>query len=219
MWVLFRTIEPYERQLVERKLYLGFLGGAALSVVAFAVEWFGQMRIGEGDQSIVGQPVIHIMIMVMALNHPRMRKHRENGFYGAALGLSFGATHGMLFLLAKGPNWLEPHDLVFLIPALFGMTLFLGSVGAYIGTHTHSQDKMTFIARIWAIYILYFLLFSLHYGIYRDWNDFTGRALQGILAFALIFLGTLAYYHRYLSSLKGVFVHRRRRRRPRKKGR
>lgn len=216
LWVLFRTIEPYEKQLIERKLYLGFLGGAVLSSVAFAIEWLGRMRIGEGDQTIVGQPVIHIMIMVMALNHPRMRKHKENGFYGAALGLSFGATHGLLFLLAKGPNWLQPLDIVLLVPALFGLTLFLGSVGAYIGNNTYSQNKMTFIARIWAIYVLYFLLFSLHYNIYLEWNDLTGKMIQGLLVLALLFLGGLAYFRRYDKGLKGVFVRRRRRRRPAK---
>lgn len=217
LWLLFRTIEPYEKQLIERKLYLGFLGGAVLSAVAFAIEWLGQMRIGEGDMSIVGQPVIHIMIMVMALNHPRMRRHKENSFYGAALGLSFGATHGMLFLLAKGPNWIEPLDLALLIPALLGNTMFLGSVGAYIGFHTYAQEKLTFIARIWAVYVLYFLLFSLHYGVYLDWNDRNGQLLQGVLALALVLLGGLAYYHRYREHLKGVFVRRRRRRRPSKK--
>lgn len=221
LWVLFRTIEPYERKLTERKLYLSFLGGVPLAVVAFALEWLGNLRLEirtEGFLGLVAQPLIHTMIIVMALNHPRMRVHRENGFYGASLGLAFGATHGLLFLMAQGSSWLTLADLPLLLPALLGLTLFLGSHGAFLAHHTHARRRMTFVARAWAAYAGFTLLrwFQYYAGESRTaegiWLGLTGYIIKVLLGLLLLGLGAWAYHYRYHQLLRPVFMRRRKRR-------
>lgn len=227
MLVYYRTIEGFEQRLIERRLYLVWGGGVIFAVLVTLLEMLFGLRletgVKNGDAAIIAvvtQPVIHNMILVMALNHPKMRVCKENPFYGAGLGLSFGALYGTLVLFEgemKDLEWMNLETLPLLVPGLLGLTLFLGAQGAWLGQQTNRKESMTFIARAWGVYALFCLLrFFWFISDDIDLGETTGWAVKFAMGWVLVAIGGFHYLRQYRLTLRPVFVAppRKRHRRP-----
>ena len=217
--VYFLTIERIEKRLEERKLYLAFGGVVILAAVVTMVEFLSGMRLegnAPGVISLVAQPTVHIMVLVMALNHQKMRATRQNSFYGAGLGLSFGATYATLVLMAEvqraqgaDESWLTFANLPLLLPGLLGLTLFLGAQGTYIGKETHKASQLTFVLRAWAPYAVFTVGRFFWYRADDIFDGNLGVFFKGFLSFFLLAVGAIGYQFRYQKTLKPIFLTRR----------
>jgi len=107
LFVLYFTLEGYEKNFRDSDIFLTFIGGIAVGTLVYFMEiWV--LAIFNYDVLLQAIDIILILSFAFALfehlaklvvlNLPRFQKDEGTVLYGASLGLGFAATSGAVFM-------------------------------------------------------------------------------------------------------------------------
>lgn len=163
LWLFVRTYEAYgERRVNQRKLWLGYGGGVVLAFFAQMIIQLGGIDIDAAVELFV-RPLVEMAFLYAGLNHRTFRQHREAGYYGAGLGLSYGATLATIRLISieEARGELELPGVLLVVATGMTMVLLHGGMGLWLADRLRQGSGIRVAGRLVLLHFAALLLYTL----------------------------------------------------------
>lgn len=131
---LFIGLKGYEGHYKDKTIFLTFVVGIAIGTIGAIVLFFTFGGFEGIVLFIILLAFFDQLIKTIVLNIGRFQKKKETCIYGLSLGLGFGSAFTPATITVMISNEItDTHTLTLLAIGTFGIILFHGATGAYIG--------------------------------------------------------------------------------------
>ena len=181
LFLLFLGLKGYDGYYKEKNVFLSFVIGIILGVIAAVMEI---ITLSMGIFVIILFPILEQVLKLMTLNIGRLQKQKSTVVYGLSLGLGFGSVFTPISLILAN---FETESLTLISSVIigsFGIILFKAGTGIIIGYGV-------FTGKILKYYIIAILLHMP----FTAWFFLTGFYRIEQTQILLIFYGLAVYWY------------------------
>jgi len=144
-------LRGYEDYCKHKTIFLTFIIGIALGVIAALIELF---TFNAGIVFIVLFPALEQLLKTMVLNVGRLQRKMETTIYGLSLGLGFGSIFTPVSLIAANIQIGETTVLIAsVVIGSVGIILFQGATGVLIGYGVYTGELLKYFMFAFLLHI------------------------------------------------------------------
>ena len=181
LFFLFLGLKGYEGYYKEKNVFISFVIGIILGVVAAVMEI---ISLTMGVLIIILYPILEQILKLMALNIKRLQKQKSTVVYGLSLGLGFGSVFTPISLILAN---FETESITIIISVLIGSIGFIllhAGTGIILGFGVYSGK------------VFRYYLFSIFIHIpFTTWFFLSGFYQLESTQILLIFYGIVIYWY------------------------
>jgi hypothetical protein len=181
LFILFIGLKGYDGYYKEKNVFLSFIIGIILGVIAAAIEI---ITLSIGFLIIILFPILEQIIKLMALNIGRLHREKSTVIYGLSLGLGFGSVFTPITLILAN---FETESIILIASVIIGsigIILLQGATGIILGYGVF-QGKI----------LKYYVLVILIHIPFTTWFFLTGFYKIEQTQILLIFYGLIVYWY------------------------
>ena len=181
LFILFIGLKGYDGYYKEKNIFLSFIIGIILGVVAAVIEI---LSLSIGFLIIIIFPILEQIIKLMALNLRRLQRKKSTVIYGLSLGLGFGSVFTPISLILAN---FEVESIILMTSVIIGsigLILLQAGTGILLGYGVFTGN----ISRYYIFTLIIHIPFT-------AWFFLTGLYQIEQTQFLLIFYGILVYWY------------------------
>lgn len=181
LFILFIGLKGYDGYYKEKNIFLSFIIGIILGVIAAVIEI---LTLSIGFFIIIIFPILEQIIKLMALNLQRLHRKKSTVIYGLSLGLGFGSVFTPISLILAN----------FEVESMILMTsVIIGSIGLIL---LHAGTGILLGYGVFTGNISRYYIFTLIIHIpFTAWFFLTSLYQIEQTQFLLVFYGILVYWY------------------------
>lgn len=143
--LLYLSLKGYEGLYKEKNIFLSFIVGIVVGVVAIIIESIAKTGMGVFFQILLF-PVVDQLLKTMVLNIGRLHEKKETVIYGLILGLGFGSVFTPFLLITSSSQInMGFFGIFFILIGSFGVILLQGACGVCIGYGVYTHRLLHYI--------------------------------------------------------------------------
>jgi len=181
LFILFIGLKGYDGYYKEKNVFLSFVIGIILGVIAAVIEI---ITLSIGFLIIILFPILEQIIKLMALNIGRLHREKSTVIYGLSLGLGFGSVFTPISLILAN---FETESIILITSVIIGsigIILLQGATGIILGYGVFQGKILKY----------YFLVILIHIP-FTAWFFLTGFYKIEQTQVLLIFYGLIVYWY------------------------
>ena len=181
LFILFIGLKGYDGYYKEKNVFLSFIIGIILGVIAAIIEI---ITLSIGFLIIILFPILEQIIKLMALNIGRLHREKSTVIYGLSLGLGFGSVFTPISLILAN---FETESIILIASVLIGsigIILLQGATGIILGYGVFKGKILKYYVFVILIHIPF-----------TAWFFLTGFYRLEQTQVLLIFYGLIVYWY------------------------
>jgi len=186
--VLYYSLKEYEGLYKDKTIFLTFVLGIIIGFVAAFVQSLTFFSL----ISIVLICLFDQLLKTIILNIGRFQQKIETPIYGLCLGLGFGSSFTPFYIIAFS-RLITTQSTILILVAIgsFGIILFHGATGAYIGYGIYAGKLFKYLIKA----ILFQIPLNFLIGLLIITADPADVAITSILVFSIILYGAIIFWY------------------------